>query len=73
MKKGIIFGKFYPLHLGHINFIQKCKEKVDKLYVVLCSDKNRDLELFKETDYRLKPSKRLNILSEEFYNLRKME
>lgn len=73
MKKGIIFGKFYPLHLGHINFIQKCKEKVDKLYVVLCSDKNRDLELFKETDYRLKPSKRLNILSEEFYNDEKIK
>lgn len=25
MKNGIIFGKFYPLHIGHVNFIQKCK------------------------------------------------
>lgn len=73
MRNGIIFGKFYPLHIGHVNFIQKCKEKVDKLYIVLCSDENRDLELFKETDYRLKPSKRINILCEEFRNDKKIK
>ena len=73
MRNGIIFGKFYPLHIGHINFINKCKEKVDKLYIVLCSDENRDLKLFKESDYRLKPSKRINIIKEEFYNDEKIE
>ena len=73
MRNGIIFGKFYPLHIGHINFINKCKEKVDKLYIVLCSDENRDTKLFKESDYRLKPSKRINIIKEEFYNDEKIE
>lgn len=73
MKNGIIFGKFYPLHIGHVNFIQKCKEKVDKLYIVLCSDEKRDLELFKETGYRLKPSKRINILNEGFCNDEKIK
>ena len=73
MRNGIIFGKFYPLHIGHINFINKCKEKVDKLYIVLCSDENRDLKLFKESDYRLKPSKRINIIKVEFYNDEKIE
>ena len=73
MRNGIIFGKFYPLHIGHINFINKRKEKVDKLYIVLCSDENRDLKLFKESDYRLKPSKRINIIKEEFYNDEKIE
>lgn len=54
MKNGIIFGKFYPLHIGHVNFIQKCKEKVDKLYVVLCFDKDRDKKLFEETGKKIK-------------------
>ena len=61
------------MHVGHINFINKCKEKVDKLYIVLCSDENRDLELFKETGYRLKPNKRINILNEEFCNDEKIK
>ena len=68
MKKGIIFGKFYPLHIGHINFINESKNKVDKLYVVLCSDSNRDKKLYAETDYRLTPDKRYNIINEEFQN-----
>lgn len=54
MKNGIIFWKFYPLHIGHVNFIQKCKEKVNKLYVVLCFDKDRDKKLFEETGKKIK-------------------
>ena len=23
LKNGIIFGKFYPLHIGHVDFIQR--------------------------------------------------
>ena len=40
---------------------------------MLCSDENRDLELFKETGYRLKPNKRINILNEEFCNDEKIK
>lgn len=73
MKNGIIFGKFYPLHIGHVNFIQKCKEKVNKLYVVLCLDKNRDEKLFEETGKKIKSEWRYNILKEEFLNDTKIE
>ena len=73
LKNGIIFGKFYPLHIGHINFINESKNKVDKLYVVLCSDSNRDKKLYAETDYRLTPDKRYNIINEEFQNDDKVE
>ena len=73
MKNGIIFGKFYPVHIGHVNFIQKCKEKVDKLYVVLCFDKDRDKKLFEETGKKIKSEWRYNILKEEFSNDAKIE
>ena len=34
-KTGIIFGKFYPIHMGHVDFIQKAGGFVDELYVVV--------------------------------------
>ena len=44
MSLGVVVGKFLPLHTGHINFINKCSTKVDKLIVLLCySDKNKDI------------------------------
>lgn len=48
-KTGIIFGKFYPIHIGHINFINQISEKVEKLYIVMCTDKDRDIRLFNES------------------------
>ena len=30
-KNGIIFGKFYPLHIGHVDFIQRASGYVDKI------------------------------------------
>lgn len=44
-KIGIIFGKFIPLHNGHINFINYVSKEVDKLYVCLCVEKERDDKL----------------------------
>lgn len=73
MKNGIIFGKFYPLHIGHVNFIQKCKEKVDKLYVVLCFDKDRDEKLFEETGKKIKSEWRYDILNKEFSKDKKIK
>lgn len=43
---GLIFGKFYPLHFGHIFMIEKALEKVDHLYVFVCSETERDHQLF---------------------------
>lgn len=37
-KIGCVFGKFMPLHNGHVNFINIAATKVDKLYVVLSYD-----------------------------------
>lgn len=73
MKNGIIFWKFYPLHIGHVNFIQKCKEKVNKLYVVLCFDKDRDKKLFEETGKKIKSEWRYYILNKEFSKDKKIK
>ena len=73
MKNGIIFGKFYSLHIGHVNFIQKCKEKVNKLYVVLCFDKDRDKKLFEETGKKIKSEWRYYILNKEFSKDKKIK
>ncbi|MDX7987467.1 multifunctional transcriptional regulator/nicotinamide-nucleotide adenylyltransferase/ribosylnicotinamide kinase NadR [Xenorhabdus sp. 12] len=43
---GVVFGKFYPLHTGHIYLIQRASSQVDELHVVLCYDEVRDRELF---------------------------
>lgn len=40
-KTGIIFGKFYPIHRGHINFIKTVSNFVDLLYLVVCTDSER--------------------------------
>ena len=36
MKKGLVFGKFMPLHVGHISLIEFATKLCDNLYVVLC-------------------------------------
>lgn len=46
---GMIVGKFYPLHQGHINMILQARQLVDELIVFVCSDSERDLKLFKES------------------------
>lgn len=38
MSTGLFFGKFAPLHNGHVYAIQKASELVDDLHVVLCWD-----------------------------------
>lgn len=55
-KNGIIFGKFYPLHIGHVDFIQKASGFVDNLYVIVCTDNKRDMKLFKESKMKKMPT-----------------
>ena len=57
-KNGIIFGKFYPLHIGHVDFIQKASGLVDNLYVIVCTDKERDTELFEKSKMKRMPTEK---------------
>lgn len=45
-KVGLIFGKFYPLHCGHIYLIEKAMTQVDELHIMLGCEANRDKQLF---------------------------
>ena len=61
MSIGVIFGKFYPIHLGHIHFIQEISSIIDKLYVVVCTDALRDEKLFLESSMNSHLSNELRI------------
>lgn len=37
MRKGLVLGKFYPLHLGHVALIRYALERADWLYVLVCA------------------------------------
>lgn len=56
VKNGMIFGKFYPLHIGHVDFIQRASGYVDNLYVVVCTDDERDERLFRESAMKKMPT-----------------
>lgn len=53
---GVIFGKFYPVHTGHINMIYEAFSKVDVLHVVVCTDTERDLQLFRDSKMKRMPT-----------------
>ncbi|WP_237386839.1 multifunctional transcriptional regulator/nicotinamide-nucleotide adenylyltransferase/ribosylnicotinamide kinase NadR [Xenorhabdus sp. Sc-CR9] len=65
---GVLFGKFYPLHTGHIYLIQRACSQVDELHVVLCFDEVRDRELFINSSMSQQPtvSDRLRWLLQTF-------
>ena len=74
-KSGIIFGKFIPFHKGHMNFIKKALELVDKLYVVICFEKYRDDDLIKKSTLPkyISESDRYNFIFNEFKNEPRIE
>ncbi|MGY0399784.1 MAG: multifunctional transcriptional regulator/nicotinamide-nucleotide adenylyltransferase/ribosylnicotinamide kinase NadR [Ostreibacterium sp.] len=55
-KVGVIFGKFYPVHTGHINMIYEAFTQVDELHIVVCSESARDLRLFKDSRIKKMPT-----------------
>ncbi len=65
---GVVFGKFYPLHTGHIYLIQRASSQVDELHVILCYDEVRDHELFINSSMSQQPtvSDRLRWLLQTF-------
>jgi HTH-type transcriptional repressor of NAD biosynthesis genes len=44
MTKGLVFGKFMPLHAGHILLINFALQHCDHLYIVLCYTANEPIE-----------------------------
>lgn len=56
MKTGVIFGKFFPLHTGHIHFINMASSLVDKLYIFVGVDSDRDQILFNDSKLRAFPT-----------------
>jgi len=48
IRVGIISGYFNPIHVGHIDLIERSKEVVDVLYVIVNSDYQRELKGSKE-------------------------
>ncbi len=62
---GFIGGKFLPLHQGHVYAIIDASNKVDELFVVLSSSKNRDKELCERDGIKYIPAEvRLSWLGE---------
>lgn len=65
---GVVFGKFYPLHTGHVYLIQRACSQVDELHVILCHDEERDRLLFEDSAMSQQPtvSDRLRWLLQTF-------
>ncbi len=53
---GVVFGKFYPLHTGHIYLIQRACSQVDELHIIMGYDDTRDRELFEESAMSQQPT-----------------
>ena len=41
--KGLVLGKFMPLHKGHIHLIETAAAEVDELTVLVCSTKEEPI------------------------------
>lgn len=48
IRVGIVSGYFNPIHVGHLDLIERSREVVDLLYVIVNSDYQRELKGSKE-------------------------
>ena len=55
-KIGVVFGKFYPLHTGHIYLIQRACSQVDELHIIMGYDEPRDRALFDDSAMSQQPT-----------------
>ena len=53
---GVVFGKFYPLHTGHIYLIQRACSQVDELHIIMGYDETRDRQLFEDSAMSQQPT-----------------
>ena len=53
---GVVFGKFYPLHTGHVYLIQRACSQVDELHIIMGYDDKRDRELFEASAMSQQPT-----------------
>ncbi len=53
---GVVFGKFYPLHTGHIYLIQRACSQVDELHIIMGYDEPRDRQLFENSAMSEQPT-----------------
>jgi len=53
---GVVFGKFYPLHTGHIYLIQRACSQVDELHIIMGYDETRDRQLFEASAMSQQPT-----------------
>ncbi len=53
---GVVFGKFYPLHTGHIYLIQRACSQVDELHIIMGYDDTRDRGLFEDSAMSQQPT-----------------
>lgn len=67
MKKGIVFGTFDLLHIGHLNFLERARKQCDELTVAIQVDpsierkeKNKPIEPILHRTYRLKSCRYIN-------------
>ncbi|MGM0164916.1 multifunctional transcriptional regulator/nicotinamide-nucleotide adenylyltransferase/ribosylnicotinamide kinase NadR [Enterococcus sp. DIV1059_2] len=51
-KYGMCIGKFYPLHKGHINMIQKASSLVDHLFVIVSHSDIQSEKLFEQSNLK---------------------
>ena len=71
MKKiGIVIGKFFPLHIGHVNLIQRASGIVDRLYVVISYSDDADDLLTSNSRFvkEITPKDRLRFVKQTFKN-----
>lgn len=53
MKKfGVVVGKFYPLHKGHVDMIQKASTQVETLVIVVSHSDSRDDRLYMDSNMK---------------------
>ena len=66
MKKGIVLGKFLPLHKGHLGLIDFALQHCDFLYIIVCasSDENTDGMIRKQWLYQeLREKNNISLIS----------
>lgn len=49
-KYGVVVGKFYPLHRGHVDLIQHASGKCEKVIVLVSHSDNRDMILYENSN-----------------------